>query len=89
MAELVRLPRPEIIAFDDLFSDVRAQADLWNGRAACWNIEYRYLSDDGFADFRAGLVAPADDRWDLRSEAEWSNRLPDLSQLFAARFQPN
>ena len=166
VAELVRLPGADIIAFDDLFSEVRAQADLWNGCAACWIIEHGFLSDDGFSDFRAGLVAlgrsafeaavndfdslarhpavreisaslgtdlwigderllsaapsayeqltgdadafwdaseaagtnaaqptetakPADERWDLRSEAEWSSRLPALRKLFAARFQPN
>ncbi|MFI7068628.1 DUF4240 domain-containing protein [Kribbella sp. NPDC050124] len=164
VAALVRLARPEIIAFDNVFREVRAQADKWDVCAACWIIEYGYLSDDGFSDFRAGLVGmgrstfeaavndtdslarhpavreisasarrdrwigdeqllfaaptayqllagdadafwdareaaeadvarptgspkPADERWDLRTEAEWSNRLPKLSELFADRFR--
>ncbi|MEV0290929.1 MULTISPECIES: DUF4240 domain-containing protein [unclassified Kribbella] len=164
VAELARLPRPEIISFDQVFREVRAQADTWNSCAACWIIEYGYLSDDGFSDFRAGLVGmgrstfeaavndadslarhpavreisattgrdrwigderllaaapsayelltgdadafwdaseaaaanvgrpgghrmPDDERWDLLSEAEWSNRLPKLSELFADRLR--
>lgn len=56
VAELARLPLPQIVAFDGVLSDVLAQADSWDACAACWIIEHGFLSDDGFADFRAGLV---------------------------------
>lgn len=56
MGELVLLPLPQIVAFDRVFSTVLAQADTWDACAACWIIEYGFLSDDGFTDFRAGLV---------------------------------
>ena len=57
VAELTRLTLPEIVEFDRLFSEVRAQADAWDICAACWIIQYGFLSDDGFSDFQAGLVS--------------------------------
>ncbi|GAB3337676.1 DUF4240 domain-containing protein [Micromonospora halotolerans] len=56
VAELARLPLPQIVAFDRMLDDVLTQADNWDTCAACWIIEYGFLSDDGFSDFRAGLV---------------------------------
>ncbi|MEU7770998.1 DUF4240 domain-containing protein [Micromonospora taraxaci] len=56
VSELTRLSLPQIVAFDRVLSDVLAQADTWDTCAACWIIEYGFLSDDGFSDFRAGLV---------------------------------
>jgi Protein of unknown function (DUF4240) len=56
VAELSQLPLPEIVAFDRLLGDVLDQVDNWDTCAACWVIEHGFLSDDGFSDFRAGLV---------------------------------
>ncbi|MFI6272790.1 DUF4240 domain-containing protein [Micromonospora zamorensis] len=56
VAELSQLALPEIIAFDRRLGDVLDQVDNWDTCAACWVIEHGFLSDDGFSDFRAGLV---------------------------------
>ncbi|MEV4759483.1 DUF4240 domain-containing protein [Micromonospora sp. NPDC049559] len=56
VVELARLPLPEIVAFDRRLDDVLDRADTWDLAAACWVIEHGFLSDDGFSDFRAGLV---------------------------------
>jgi hypothetical protein len=56
VAELAMLPLTEVLAFDQILSDLVGQVDTWDVCAACWIIEYGFLSDDGFADFRAGLV---------------------------------
>ncbi|MEU6203165.1 DUF4240 domain-containing protein [Micromonospora musae] len=56
VAELCKLSLPEIVAFDQLFDDVRDQVDNWDTCAACWVVEHGFLSDDGFSDFGAGLV---------------------------------
>ena len=56
VAELTRLPLPDIVAFDQVLNEVADQADTWDVCAACWIIEYGFLSDDGFSDFQAGLV---------------------------------
>lgn len=56
VAELTRLPLREIVEFDFVFDEVRAEADSWDVCAACWIIEYGFLSDDGFSDFCAGLA---------------------------------
>ncbi|MFF0231285.1 DUF4240 domain-containing protein [Micromonospora sp. NPDC005254] len=56
VAELMRLPLPHIVAFDQVLDEVVDQADTWDVCAACWIIEYGFLSDDGFSDFQAGLV---------------------------------
>ncbi|WP_344319550.1 DUF4240 domain-containing protein, partial [Actinocatenispora thailandica] len=56
VAELTRLPLPEIVAFDRVLGRVCERADTWDLCAARWIIEYGFLSDDGFAEFRAGLV---------------------------------
>jgi hypothetical protein len=55
-AELVRLPLAEILVFGRRFDAVCDRADSWNLCAACWVIEYGFLSDDGFSSFRAGLI---------------------------------
>jgi hypothetical protein len=57
VAELGLLPLPAVLAFDQILTDVVGQLDTWDVCAACWIIEYGFLSDDGFRDFRAGLVA--------------------------------
>ena len=54
--ELSRCSLPQIIAFDQVLREVSHRADSWDTCAACWIIEYGFLSDDGFADFQAGLV---------------------------------
>ncbi|MCG5468925.1 DUF4240 domain-containing protein [Micromonospora sp. LAH09] len=54
--ELSQLALPDIIAFDRLLDEVLDQVDNWDTCAACWVIEHGFLSDDGFSDFRAGLV---------------------------------
>ncbi|MEH1164375.1 DUF4240 domain-containing protein [Micromonospora sp. CPCC 205539] len=56
VAELSHRELPEIVAFDRLLGDVLDQVDNWDTCAACWVIEHGFLSDDGFSDFRAGLV---------------------------------
>ena len=56
VTELARLSLPQIVAFDQVFDDVITRVDTWDTCAACWIIEYGLLSDDGFSDFRAGLV---------------------------------
>jgi hypothetical protein len=56
LVELGVLPLTEILAFDQTLSEVVRQVDTWDACAACWIIEHGYLSDDGFSDFRAGLV---------------------------------
>jgi hypothetical protein len=56
VAELGLLPLTEVLAFDQILSDLVGQLDTWDVCAACWIIEYGFLSDDGFRDFRAGLV---------------------------------
>ncbi|MET0414425.1 MAG: DUF4240 domain-containing protein, partial [Actinoplanes sp.] len=56
VAELTRLPLSDIVAFDQMLNDVVDQVDTWDVCAACWIIEYGFLSDDGFSDFQAGLV---------------------------------
>ncbi|MFY1618898.1 DUF4240 domain-containing protein [Micromonospora sp. WMMD736] len=56
VTELTRLPLAQIVAFDQMFGEVADRADTWDVCAACWIIEYGFLSDDGFSDFQAGLV---------------------------------
>ncbi|MEV4825455.1 DUF4240 domain-containing protein [Micromonospora sp. NPDC049274] len=56
VAELMRLPLSHIVAFGQVLDDVVDQVDTWDVCAACWIIEYGFLSDDGFSDFQAGLV---------------------------------
>ncbi|MFI5926457.1 DUF4240 domain-containing protein [Micromonospora sp. NPDC051543] len=56
VTELTRLPLSHIVAFDQVFGEVADRADNWDLCAACWIIEYGFLSDDGFSDFQAGLV---------------------------------
>ncbi|MCX5068758.1 DUF4240 domain-containing protein [Micromonospora lupini] len=56
VAELMRLPLSHIVAFDQVLDEVVDQVDTWDVCAACWIIEYGFLSDDGFSDFQAGLV---------------------------------
>ncbi|MCF0094123.1 hypothetical protein B0E54_02964 [Micromonospora sp. MH99] len=56
VAELTRLPLSHIVAFDQTLNEVMDQADTWDLCAACWIVEYGFLSDDGFSDFQAGLV---------------------------------
>ncbi|CCH15488.1 DUF4240 domain-containing protein [Micromonospora lupini] len=56
VAELMRLPLSQIVAFDQVLDEVADHADTWDVCAACWIIEYGFLSDDGFSDFQAGLV---------------------------------
>ncbi|WSZ93873.1 DUF4240 domain-containing protein [Micromonospora sp. NBC_00858] len=56
VAELNQLPLAEIVAFDQLLGHMLDQVDNWDTCAACWVVEHGFLSDDGFADFRAGLV---------------------------------
>ncbi|MEU5779757.1 DUF4240 domain-containing protein [Micromonospora lupini] len=56
VAELMRLPLSQIVAFDQVLNEVVDQVDTWDVCAACWIIEYGFLSDDGFSDFQAGLV---------------------------------
>ncbi|MGC4768049.1 DUF4240 domain-containing protein [Micromonospora sp. DT44] len=56
VVELTRLPLSHIVAFDQMFGEVADRADNWDVCAACWIIEYGFLSDDGFSDFQAGLI---------------------------------
>lgn len=56
VTELTRLPLAQIVAFDQIFGEVADRADNWEVCAACWIIEYGFLSDDGFSDFQAGLI---------------------------------
>ncbi len=45
-----------MLEFDAIFRKVASEADQWELCAACFLIS-GYLSDDGFTDFKAGLVA--------------------------------
>lgn len=56
VVELTCLPLPEIVAFDQMLSYLCGLADTGDIAAACWVIEHGFLSDDRFADFRAGLI---------------------------------
>lgn len=51
------LPAAEIAAFDNIFEDVRTQADRSELATAATLIEHGILSDESFDDFKAGLVA--------------------------------
>lgn len=53
---LQTLPATAVLEFDTIFQEVVNEADQWELCAACFLIS-GYLSDDGFADFKAGLVA--------------------------------
>ena len=53
--ELVKLPEAEIIAFDEIFSELDNEAYDWNLWAAAYIINSG-CSDDGFMDFRAWLI---------------------------------
>jgi Protein of unknown function (DUF4240) len=55
--QLTQLPAAEIAAFDNVFEDVRAGADSRTMANAALLIEHGFLGDEGFDDFRAGLVA--------------------------------
>ena len=55
--QLTQLPAAEIAAFDNVFEDVRASADSRTMANAALLIEHGFLGDEGFDDFRAGLVA--------------------------------
>lgn len=56
VTELMRLPLAEIAVFGRLLDEICDRANRWNLCAACWLIEYGFLSDDGFSSFRAGLI---------------------------------
>lgn len=56
VAELGSLPLTQVLALDRIFGGLVRQVDTWDVCAACWIIEHGFLSDDGFSDFRAGLV---------------------------------
>lgn len=56
VAELMRLPLAEIAMFGRAFDAACGWANSWNLCAACWIIEYGFLSDDGFSSFQAGLI---------------------------------
>lgn len=56
VAELGLVPLTEVLEFDQILRDLVRRVDTWDVCAACWIIEYGFLSDDGFLDFRAGLV---------------------------------
>ena len=49
------LPPPEIVAFDRIFTKLHNDAYRWDLWAAAYIIEGG-CSDDGFTDFRAGLI---------------------------------
>jgi hypothetical protein len=53
--KLEALSPPEIVAFDQIFGRLRAEAYRWDLWAAAYIIEGG-CSDDGFMDFRAGLI---------------------------------
>src|SRR5260221_3451452 len=53
--ELVKLPAADIIAFDEIFSELNNDAYDWNLWAAAYIINCG-CSDDGFMDFRAWLI---------------------------------
>jgi hypothetical protein len=55
-SRLETLPTTDVLEFDTIFQDVVHEADQWELCAACFLIS-GYLSDDGFTDFKAGLVA--------------------------------
>jgi hypothetical protein len=55
--QLTQLPAAEIAGFDNIFEDVRASADSRTMANAALLIEHGFLGDEGFDDFRAGLVA--------------------------------
>jgi hypothetical protein len=54
-AKLEALSPAEIVQFDEIFEKLHAQAYRWDLWAAAFIIEGG-CSDDGFADFRAGLI---------------------------------
>ncbi|HEX6870285.1 MAG TPA: DUF4240 domain-containing protein [Micromonosporaceae bacterium] len=54
---LSELPAAEIAEFDNLFEEMREQADRADLANAAALIEHGFLGDDSFEDFRAGLVA--------------------------------
>jgi hypothetical protein len=54
---LARLSATEIVEFERAFDQVRVRADRADLANASALIEHGFLSDDGFDDFRAGLVA--------------------------------
>lgn len=56
VAELGLVPLTEVLEFDQILRDLVRRVDTWDVCAACWIIEHGFLSDDGFLDFRAGLV---------------------------------
>ncbi len=53
--ELACLPPAEIVQFDRMFRELHAKAYTWNLWAAAFIIEGG-CSDDGFMDFRSGLI---------------------------------
>ena len=53
---LESLSTTDVLEFDTIFQQVVREADQWELCAACFLIS-GYLSDDGFTDFTAGLVA--------------------------------
>ena len=55
--QLTQLPAAEIAAFDNVFEDIRAGADSRSMANAALLIEHGFLNDEGYDDFRAGLVA--------------------------------
>jgi uncharacterized protein DUF4240 len=55
--ELSQLPAAEIASFEQHFEQNRARADQTAIVNAATLIEHGFLGDDGFEDFRAGLVA--------------------------------
>lgn len=52
---LAQLPLDQIVAFQHLLSQATQRVNTWEICAACYLI-CGYLSDDGFTDFKAGLV---------------------------------
>jgi hypothetical protein len=54
---LCELPVEEIAAFDNVFEELRFQAETDDVANAAVLIEHGFLGDDSFDDFRAGLVA--------------------------------
>lgn len=61
--KLEKLPAAEIVAFDRIFGTVHAAAYRWDLWAAAYIIEGG-CSDDGFMDFRSGLIALGRDTYD-------------------------
>jgi Protein of unknown function (DUF4240) len=54
---LAQLPAAEIASFDNLFEQLRNDAESHDMANAAVLIEHGFLGDDSFDDFRAGLVA--------------------------------